>query len=89
MSYLSLIKTPDVIIRDTSNGTKYAIATSTELKAIEKKHPKKSFHYSFLLIKAISSKFLLPHAVAMFITIIVMIAVITKAYAVALSPVNQ
>lgn len=37
--YLSLIKTPDVIIRETSNGTRYAIATSTELNAIEKRHP--------------------------------------------------
>lgn len=35
------IKTPEVIIRATSNGTKYAMAISTDLKAIEKKHPKK------------------------------------------------
>lgn len=38
-SHLSFIKTPDVIIRETSNGTRYAIAKSTELKAIEKKQP--------------------------------------------------
>lgn len=38
-TYLSLINTPDVIISETSNGTRYAIATSTELNAIEKKHP--------------------------------------------------
>lgn len=35
------INTPEVIIRATSNGTKNAMAISTDLKAIEKKHPKK------------------------------------------------
>lgn len=38
-TYLSFIKTPEVIIKETSNGTKHAMATSTDLNAIEKKHP--------------------------------------------------
>lgn len=33
------MKTPDVIIKTASNGTKYAIATGTELNAVEKKQP--------------------------------------------------
>lgn len=34
------MKTPDVIIRTASNGTRYAIAIGTDLKAVEKKQPK-------------------------------------------------
>lgn len=34
------MNTPDVIMSETSNGTKYAIAKSTDLNAIEKKYPK-------------------------------------------------
>lgn len=33
------MKTPDVIISETSKGTKYAIATGTELNAIENRQP--------------------------------------------------
>lgn len=39
--YLSFIKTPDVIKSETSNGTRNAIAKSTDLNAIEKKQPAK------------------------------------------------
>lgn len=33
------MNTPEVIINETSNGTKNAIATSTDRNAMEKKHP--------------------------------------------------
>lgn len=38
--YLSFMNIPDVIMSETSNGTKYAMAKSTELNAMEKKYPK-------------------------------------------------
>lgn len=33
------MKTPEVIISDTSKGTRYAMAISTELKAMENRQP--------------------------------------------------
>lgn len=48
-TYEIRINTPEVIIRATSNGTKYAMAISTDLKAIEKKHPKKFSKNLFIL----------------------------------------
>lgn len=50
------INTPEVIIRATSNGTKYAMAISTDLKAIEKKHPKK-VNESLLILDGIEFNF--------------------------------
>lgn len=57
-NYLSFIKNPEVIMRETSNGTRKPMAISTELNAIENKH---------------------PQAVAIFITHIVTIDVMTNA----------
>lgn len=79
---LSLMNTPDVIMRDTSNGTRYAMAKSTDLKAIEKKYPEKMIQCKITMIHLISRKvyfFHIPHAVAMFITKTAITDVNTKA----------
>lgn len=50
-NYLSFIKTPEVIMRETSNGTRNPMAISTELNAIEKRHPKNIWDWiKFLII---------------------------------------
>lgn len=90
--YLSLIKNPDVIISETSNGTKYAIAMSTELHAIENKKPKEPNCVKLELIftKAnVNCSIFIPQAVAMFITIIITMTVIRKAYTVGLKPAKK
>lgn len=80
--YFKRIKTPEVIINDTSNGTRYAIAISTELKAIEKRQPENRFiaywdWCCFVMVGIFS--WYKPHAVAMFITNIAVIAVMVNA----------
>lgn len=75
------MNTPDVIMSETSNGTKYAMAKSTDLKAIEKKYPEKnSTKNAFQFLRHFFyDDFFIPHAVAMFITKIVSTDVNTKA----------
>lgn len=73
------MNTPDVIMRETSNGTKNAIAESTDLKAIENKYPETikwlyftGFIWSFHRVHFDRSKkkesIFIPHVLAMFIT---------------------
>ena len=53
--YLSFMKTPEVIIRATSNGTRNPIAMSTELNAIENKQPENGQNWADLIISSFHS----------------------------------
>lgn len=54
------MNTPDVIMSETSNGTRYAIAKSTDLKAMEKKYPamiQPKIHLSFSMTQNLKADF--------------------------------